>query len=145
MSIPPNIAFSKCIIFDNIYTITMKKQIYLYTLIALAGLTVIAIIMSFSLSLSESFRLVFGSAFMLFLPGFVLTWIFWDKGEISHLERFMLSLVFSIAIVPLFVFLLNKIGILITTLNIFIIVSGIIITEGLILLFQNKRLKHQSS
>lgn len=138
MSIPPNITFSKWTMFDNIHTIIMKKSTCIYTLIVVAGLTVVAIIMSFSLSLSESFRLVFGSAFMLFLPGFVLTWIFWKKGEISHLERFMLSLVFSIAIVPLFVFLLNTIGILITALNIFLIVSGIIIIGVIILLFQKK-------
>ena len=140
MIIPLNIAFSKCVKFDKIHIITMKKTTYLYALFAVLGLTVIAIIMSFSLTLSESFRLVFGSAFMLFLPGFVLTWIFWGVKNISYLERFMLSIVLSIAIVPLIIFLLNKVGILISTLNVFIIVSVIIIIEVLILAFQ-KRIK----
>ncbi len=119
----------------------MKKKSIINALLVLAGLIVVALILGIQLGLSQSFRLVFGSVFMLFLPGFIMTWILWSKETISSLERFILSLTFSIAIVPLVIFLLNKTGILITSINIIIIVTGILLIGSTILFFKYKSKK----
>ncbi len=120
------------------YTTIMKKKSIINALIVLGGLIVVALILGIQLGLSQSFRLVFGSVFMLFLPGFIVTWILWGKKTISPIERFVLSLVFSIAIVPLVVFLLNKTGVLITSANIIIIVAAILLIGGVILFYKYK-------
>ena len=136
--IPLNFTFSKSTNSDTMYTTIMKKKSIINALIVLAGLIVVALILGIQLGLSQSFRLVFGSVFMLFLPGFIVTWILWGKKTISPIERFVLSLVFSIAIVPLVVFLLNKTGVLITSANIIIIVAAILLIGGVILFYKYK-------
>jgi len=55
----------------------------------------------------EIFRVIFGSAFVLFLPGFVWSYVFFEKGKIDEIERIALSFGLSIALVPLTVFWLN--------------------------------------
>ncbi len=116
----------------------MKKETQYYLIITPVALLVVALVLSFSLSFSESMRLVFGSVYIIFLPGFALTWVFWEKEKISSLERFMLSVTLSIAIVPLAVFLLNKLGALITSLNIFLTVLGILAVSAGILILRKK-------
>ena len=67
----------------------------------------------------EAFRIVFGSVYVLFLPGFVISYIFFPKtkefdsekgenkehenenGAIDWIERIALSFALSIAIAPL--------------------------------------------
>lgn len=73
--------------------------------------------------------LVFGSIFMLFLPGFALSWLFFpQKSEIDWVERIALSFGLSIAVVPLAVFCLNLLfGARIDFQNIAIIVAAITI------------------
>ena len=55
----------------------------------------------------EILRVIFGSAFVLFLPGFVWSYVFFEKGKIDEIERIALSFGLSIALVPLAVFWLN--------------------------------------
>ncbi len=97
----------------------------------------------------ESFRIVFGSVYVLFLPGFILTFVFFPKtkefdsknkegGTIDWIERIALSFALSIAIVPLAVFYLNLIGIKINLINSFLIILGIIIVSLIILFFRKK-------
>jgi len=52
-------------------------------------------------------RIIFGSIFILFLPGFAWSFIFFKKGKIDLIERIALSFGLSIALVPLTVFYLN--------------------------------------
>lgn len=52
-------------------------------------------------------KAVFGGIFVLFLPGFIWSFVFFFKREIDWVERIGLSLGLSIAIVPLTVFWLN--------------------------------------
>ena len=52
-------------------------------------------------------KAVFGGIFILFLPGFIWSFIFFFKREIDWVERIGLSIGLSIAIVPLTVFWLN--------------------------------------
>ena len=52
-------------------------------------------------------RIIFGSIFILFLPGYAWSFIFFKKGKIDLIERIALSFGLSIALVPLTVFYLN--------------------------------------
>lgn len=56
-------------------------------------------------------KIVYGIIFVLFLPGFVATFIFFPLGKIDHIERIAISFALSIAIVPLMVFYMNLLGI----------------------------------
>ena len=117
----------------------------------------IAIAAFSSLNLGESLRIIFGSVYVLFLPGFIITYIFFPKiqefdsgekqkgeresGSIDWIERIALSFALSIAIVPLAVFYLNLIGLKINMLNSFLVVLGIIIISVIILKIKQKKKK----
>ncbi len=98
----------------------------------------------------ESLRIVFGSIYVLFLPGFVMSYLFFpktkefdtedDKGDgIDWLERIALSFALSIAVVPLAVFYLNLIGIKISLLNSSLTILGIIVLSGIAIKFKNRK------
>jgi uncharacterized membrane protein len=95
-----------------------------------------------------SFRIVFGSVYVLFLPGFILSYVFFsktaksenkEKGTIDWIERIALSFGLSIAIVPLVVFYLNLVGVSINLLNSFLTILGIIIISVLVLIWKNRK------
>lgn len=73
-------------------------------------------------------RIIFGIIYVLFLPGFLLTFIFFPKNKdnIDWLERIALSFALSIAVVPLVIFYMNLIGVRISAVNSFFIILGII-------------------
>ncbi len=72
-------------------------------------------------------RLIFGTLFVLFLPGLAWSFVFFKKEEIDAIERTALSFGLSIAIVPLSVFWLNYfIGVKITLLNVSVIILTLI-------------------
>jgi len=103
-------------------------------------LAIIILLVSFtSLTLAESIRVVSGSLYALFLPGFVLSFLFFKYSEIDWIERIALSFALSIAIVPLAVFYLNLIGIKINLLNSSLIILGIIIISLIILYFRSRK------
>jgi len=80
-----------------------KKGFAVHTIILILA----SIILTFTkLSFLESLRISFGSFYVLFLPGFILTYVFFK--ELDIIERIALSFALSIAIVPLIVFYLNK-------------------------------------
>lgn len=56
----------------------------------------------------EIIQIIFGAVFVLFVPGFALSFAFFPKKEIDWIERIALSFGLSIAIVPLLVFYLNR-------------------------------------
>jgi uncharacterized membrane protein len=115
----------------------------------------------------ESLRIVFGSVYVLFLPGFIISYIFFpktkpfeeneeegnnekkdkieeenekqEKGAIDWIERIALSFALSIAIVPLCVFYLNLIGVKINLLNSFFTILGIITVSSLILYIRHNK------
>ncbi|MEM3067675.1 MAG: DUF1616 domain-containing protein [Thermoplasmata archaeon] len=111
------------------------------------------------LSYLESLRIVFGSIYVLFLPGFIMSYIFFPKtkpfdsdetekheeNEIDWIERIALSFALSISIVPLSVFYLNLIGVKISAINVFLIILGIIIISLEILFFRIKQLRKNNS
>lgn len=72
-------------------------------------------------------RLIFGTLFVLFLPGLAWSFVFFKKGEIDVIERIALSFGLSIAIVPLTVFWLNYfLGVKITLLNVSLVILALI-------------------
>ena len=106
--------------------------------IAVLAVISLAIGLFSSLGYLESFRIVFGSVYVLFLPGFILSYLFFPKtrefdskmkenGAIDWIERVALSFALSIAVVPLAVFYLNLVGVKINILNSFLTILGILI------------------
>lgn len=130
-------------------------------IIIIVSLAIISLIISYFTAISylQGFRIVFGSVYVLFLPGFILSFIFFpktrdftakknkeerEKGSIDWIERIALSFALSIAIVPLVVFYLNLVGLRINLLNSFLTILGIIVVSSIILFFRIKKLKKLS-
>lgn len=103
-----------------------------------SALTIISIILYFIIGI-DSFRIVFGSVYILFLPGFVISSTFFNKKEIGIIERIALSFALSIAVVPLTTFYLNLAGMRINALSVSLTVLGIIIAGGIIYAFKNRK------
>jgi len=82
---------------------------------------------------------IFSVIYVLFLPGFVLSFVFFKKGKIDIIERIALSFALSIAIVPLVVFYGNLVGIKITQVSVILYVFMILVTAGIILLIQREK------
>lgn len=99
-----------------------------------------------SLSVLQSFRIIFGSVFLLLLPGYVWSFVFWKRNEIDFIERFALSLALSLALVPLVVYALNRIGIPITLWNSIMEISGLILVGALTIMVMNyfEKKKHEA-
>jgi len=129
-----------------------NRKFVLGVIIALIVLALISLgIGAFSsLGFLESFRIIFGSVYVLFLPGFVLSYVFFpktkefessdrNKGSIDWIERVALSFALSIAIVPLVVFYLNLIGVRINALNSFFSVLGIVAVGLGVIGYKRKR------
>ena len=74
----------------------------------------------------EGFRIFFGSVFILFVPGFAWSYVFFARRNIDWIERVTLSVGLSIAVVPLAVFWFNWLfDVKITLLNTSLIVCGL--------------------
>jgi len=88
----------------------------------------------------EVLRIIFGSFFILFVPGFAWSYVFFDRGKIDLVERLALSFGLSIALVPLTVFWFNWVfNVGITLVNTWLLVCGITIV-AIIWLYARKRL-----
>lgn len=146
----------------KIQTITNKyKTQIIATLIIIASLLIIstAIAIFAFQDFVSSLRIVFGSVYVLFLPGFLISYIFFpktkqfeeskhqdkeskkEKGAIDWIERIALSFALSIAVVPLVIFYLNLIGLSINLLNSSLTILGILLISGIILYLRQKRLR----
>ncbi|HYK08037.1 MAG TPA: DUF1616 domain-containing protein [Candidatus Eisenbacteria bacterium] len=87
--------------------------------------------------------ILLSSIFILFLPGFIMSLVFFKWNAIDNIERIALSFALSVAIVPLFVFYTNLMGIKITKESVLLEVAGIILVFGGILLLQIWRKKNE--
>lgn len=75
----------------------------------------------------ETIRIIFGSAFVLFLPGFAWSFVFFRKEKIDLIERIVLSFGLSIILVPMTVFWMNYlVGIRINILDVSIEIAILI-------------------
>ena len=78
------------------------------------------------MSVLEGFRIFLGSVFVLFIPGFAWSYVFFAKKNIDWIERVALSVGLSIALVPLMVFWFNwLLDVKITLLNTSLMVCGL--------------------
>jgi uncharacterized membrane protein len=78
------------------------------------------------MSVLDGLRIFFSAIFILFLPGFMWSFVFFFKKEIDWVERIALSFGLSIALVPLTVFWLNCIfHVRITLLNTCLVVCAL--------------------
>lgn len=68
-------------------------------------------------------QVILGIIFVLFLPGFVYSLVFFEGKSIGMLERTAVSLAISAAFVPLFVFICHLAGIGLAALNVFLEIS----------------------
>jgi len=107
----------------------MKNKILIISGI-LAVITII-LTLATSLSLLSALRITLGTPYVLFLPGYIISFLFFKKIDI--LERIALSFALSIAIVPLLIFYLNLIGMKINLLNSTLTIAAIIIISLIIL------------
>ncbi len=87
--------------------------------------------------------------FVLFLPGFIISFVFFDKGknlpagrQVDVIERVALSFALSIAVVPLVVFYLNLLGIPINKITVIYQVLMVISIAGVIIAIK-KLYKHK--
>jgi uncharacterized membrane protein len=121
-----------------------ENKILKYGLVSVCGLIVLSLVVSIWLGIEQSFRIIFGSFYVLFLPGVVLTFAFFKGKEIDILERIALSFALSIAVVPLLVFYLNLIGMKINTLNVVLVIAFIILINLAIIYWREKKTKKES-
>ena len=139
----------------------MRRRNIIIGLIFVLVISLVSLIIGFATSLGilESFRIIFGAIYVLFLPGFIISYIFFPKtkefesnerlevqnldnkerASIDWIERIALSFALSIATVPLVVFYLNLIGVKINLLNSFFTILGIIVISGGIIIIRLKR------
>lgn len=113
----------------------------LYITIISALLLALIMFLGFNNSVTETLRIIFWSIFILFLPGYWLTRIFFKKDEIDFLERFALSFALSISVVPLISFYLNLAWIKITSLSVYLI-TLILIVGNIFYLFVLRKKKY---
>ena len=80
----------------------------------------------------EILRMVFGSIFVIFVPGFAWSFVFFAGKNLDWIERVAISVGLSIAIVTLGIFCLNLLfNIKITLLNVSLIVCVLILIPGI--------------
>jgi uncharacterized membrane protein len=83
----------------------------------------------------EALRMIFGGIFVLFIPGFAWSYVFFLRKKIDWIERLALSFGLSIALVPLSVFWLNWLfDMRITLLNTSLTVCGLVVIAAVLIL-----------
>jgi len=117
----------------------MRKLIQ-YIIFSIVGLVVISLFVSLWLPITQAFRLVFGSIYILFLPGLVLSYVFFKKGEKDFIERIALSFALSIVIIPLLTFYFNLLfKVKINLLNVSLKVLAFTAVSSTILLWRARK------
>ena len=112
----------------------LSQKALKYPLFVMGGLLVLSLILTIFLGIEVSFRVVFGSFYILVLPGLALTYGGFGFRQIDMIERIVLSFALSISVVPLLVFYLNRLGIKINFLNVLWEVA-LIVAAGLAIVY----------
>ena len=87
-------------------------------------------------------RAIIGIVLVMFLPGYVWSYVFFRKNEIDTIERIAISFGLSISLVPLTIFFLNRLfDIKITFKNVLTTIVALIIIPLVILYVKNKWLR----
>jgi uncharacterized membrane protein len=124
-----------------------KIVVLIAALIAVISLTVVVIDSITNLNPFSLLRIIVSSIYILFLPGYLLSHLLFNKNavtesaqkEIDEVERIALSFTLSIAIVPLLIFYANLIGIPINPLTSLLVITGGNLLIVLLLLAKKSR------
>ena len=84
---------------------------------------------------------VIGAVYVLFVPGWVLSFAFFRRGRVDVIERVALSFALSIAVVPLVAFYLNLLGVRISRVNVVLEVAAITAAAGAVAWWRARRRK----
>ena len=115
------------------------KRIKKHIIFSILGLAIVSLILSIWIPITQAFKIVFGSFLILFLPGLVLSFVFFNKKEIDIIERAVLSFALSITVIPLLVFYLNLVGVKINILNV-LLITGLVVGISIgVILWQRKK------
>jgi uncharacterized membrane protein len=82
---------------------------------------------------------IFAVIYTFFLPGFVLSFVFFWGKRLEVAERIALSVALSMATVPLIIFYTNFLGIRITVFTVLIQIMLIILIPLLILIYKKMK------
>lgn len=127
------------------------KKIIVCIAAMLFALLIISLIGIIKFPWQQSFRVVFGSFYVLFLPGFVWSYVFFSKSRkedkdekpLDGIERVLLSFTLSLALSPLVLFFLNRIGLAINLLSSFLVILSIILIGLGIVMFRGCFIKNK--
>ncbi|HCJ52900.1 MAG: hypothetical protein A2898_02940 [Candidatus Kerfeldbacteria bacterium RIFCSPLOWO2_01_FULL_48_11] len=103
----------------------MKNGFVKYLGASIIIVALLSIVLSIWMPIQQSTRIIAGASLALFIPGLTWSYVFWYKNEITGLERFIFSFFLSIALVPLVIYFLNKVGVRINTLNSLLEILGL--------------------
>ena len=115
----------------------MKFRIIPSIIISLILLICLSLLASLWLPLPRAFRLVFGVIYVLFIPGFIWSWIIWKSAELDLFSRLIISIVLSFVFVPLFAIVNNVFGVELILKNILLEVT-VLLGLGMLLLYLKK-------
>ncbi|KKP37731.1 MAG: Membrane protein containing DUF1616 [Candidatus Peregrinibacteria bacterium GW2011_GWA2_33_10] len=93
-----------------------------------------SLVLSTWISYSQSLRIIFGTVHIIFLPGFIWTFIFFEKKFLNIIEIITYSIALSIILVPFSALITNAAGLKLTFENTMLIPVGICVLGILILL-----------
>ena len=88
--------------------------------------------------------MIITAIFILFLPGFFLTFVFYKWRKIDLIERTAFSFILSMAVISLTVFYFNLIGVRITNQTVIMEAAGIMGVISAILIIQHLREKNEN-
>jgi uncharacterized membrane protein len=96
-------------------------------------------------SILHGIQVVFGAIYIIFLPGFALSFLFFkrDDRHVDVIERVALSFALSVAVVPLVTFYLNLVGVKIKTVSVIAEVAAIILISLVVGYFTKRFEKEQ--
>lgn len=120
----------------------MPKPI-LIALISLLVLGAAVIVLAQAVPLPSAVRIVVALPYLLFLPGFIWTFVFIKKNQpgIDWIERLALSFALSLFVLPIVAFVLNRFGVPITTTSIFLQTLVLSVAGAIIILFKRQEPK----
>jgi uncharacterized membrane protein len=79
-----------------------------------------------------NFLQILGIVYVVFLPGYCMSFLFFARSAINSIERFAFSIALTIAVVPIIIYYLNLIGIKVSKYSIIIEVSILIASTTII-------------
>lgn len=100
----------------SMYDPMRTRKIFLYvTIVLFAAFLAVVAFLFHPLSVVKIIRIVIGAVASLFLPGYIWSFILFQKKTINLIERVLISVVFSLIIISFLPFFLNLVGLPLTT------------------------------